>query len=427
MSAQSEEGMEEGTGGGTALENEVANDPQGRHDGRPVLPPSGLDLKLEQQRGLDESSAGTRTPDTPDAPAAPDVDSQERDRDKGRKRRKQRRVRPKKKVWLWRKELADAASGLAGREGSSGGAGATSPTKRGGSGRIRSAVALPAPNNTTQFIMEDHTDLPDLDLDSKTTRARDSSFSIDSDEDFSSSPEDEAYLSKEFSNTYDDVHVERLGTMSKLDLIQEYLQLEQKVDVLEKRLKVTQQTSSGTGDSGGNGGTGTDSESEPAEGEMPMEPAMAEKIRIFQEEIQKLVVENELLVQENQRLQSSSSLVRPSSVSLSSSIDSESDSSTTSGSSTTSSSGQSRVSRASGRSRSSSDSNHSRGVNGRSTPDAATEDVKDVEMTSVDHVEKKTTFSPSHQAMETELSNEELISEPSPHQDNSVVPSVAAH
>lgn len=420
-------------GDGVSVKSPVANDPPGRHqERRAVLPPGGGERKRGGRGGgggQDEVAAGadvsanTQDMDLDGSREQRDGDpdpDRERDKDKGRKRRKYRRSRPSKKVWLWRKELAEAAGAEAAAGASSPGALPALPTLL---GRIRASAshpsalpALPAPNNTTQFIMEDHTDLQGLDLEaqrgSKTSRARDSSFSIDSDDDLSSSPEDEAYLSKEFSNTYEDVHVERLGTMTKLDLIQEYLQLEQRVDVLERRLNSAQNTSSGTGDSGGNGGTGTDSESETAEGETPMEPAMAEKIRIFQEEIQKLVVENEQLLQENQRLQSSSSLARRSSSSLSSSIDSESDSSTSSGSSTTSSSGQSRASRTSKSS-------------AQTRNEVALEDkVSDVEMASVDDCEK-THITALDQEMETELNSGEIT--PKSNEDNSVVSSVVAH
>ncbi|KAJ8670436.1 hypothetical protein QAD02_001695 [Eretmocerus hayati] len=120
----------------------------------------------------------------------------------------------------------------------------------------------PAPYNTTQFLMEDHNDLPDLDekLAGSTAvaamaaevhshfskpsggagapppRTRDSSFSVDSGEDyFYSSPEDEEeFLTKEFSSAYEDLHAERLGALTKAELIQEYIQLEakQRVDEL---------------------------------------------------------------------------------------------------------------------------------------------------------------------------------------------------
>ncbi|XP_043583214.1 protein HEXIM1-like [Bombus pyrosoma] len=113
----------------------------------------------------------------------------------------------------------------------------------------------PAPYNTTQFLMDDHSHLPDLDQKlseaasselpatfqkpSAPSRTRDSSFSVDSDEDyFYSSPEDEEeFLTKEFSTAYEDLHAERLSTLSKSELIQEYLQLEAKVDLLTKRLR----------------------------------------------------------------------------------------------------------------------------------------------------------------------------------------------
>ena len=371
-----------------------------------LLPSSGSDPNLSTGaycvRGQDEPTA--------DAPEVADM------QEKGRKRKKQRRVKPNKKPWVRRKDLA-------GRDGAM-----TPPTLTRPSAFVHSQ---PAPNNTTQFIMEDHTDLQSLDArltareaGLKSTRARDSSFSIDSDEELSSSPEDEEYLSKEFSNTYEDVHVERLGTMSKMDLIQEYLQLEQRVDVLEKKLKSNQNTSSGTNDSGGTCNTGTDSDGETADGEMPMEPAMAEKIRIFQEEIQKLVVENEQLIQENQRLQLSSGLNRPSSASLSSSVDSESDSSTSSGSSSSSSSGQSRCSRQSKSSRSSRSSGRSVKSYTRTPPRSVEEkEFSDVEMAVV-----KTENNPSIPSdMETEMSREEQLLKDTPHSENSVVSSVTAH
>lgn len=365
-----------------------------------ALPSGGTDVKLSTgERAHDEPTADTADP--------PDVE------EKGLKRKKQRRIKPNKKPWTRRKDMA----------------GRKTPTLSRASAFVHSQ---PAPNNTTQFIMEDHTDLESLDAritareaGLKSTRARDSSFSIDSDEEFSSSPEDEEYLSKEFSNTYEDVHVERLGTMSKMDLIQEYMQLEQRVDVLEKKLKSNQNTSSGTNDSGGNCGTGTDSDSEMADGEMPMEPAMAEKIRIFQEEIQKLVVENEQLVQENQRLQlSSGGLNRPSSASLSLSVDSESDSSTSSGSSSSSSSGQSHCSRRSRSSQSSVRSGNS--YTHTSSKSVEEKEYSDVEMAVVEPEDKSSTFS-SGLDMETEMPNEEQVVKDTPHTDSSVISSVAAH
>ncbi|XP_022203786.1 protein HEXIM1 [Nilaparvata lugens] len=117
-----------------------------------------------------------------------------------------------------------------------------------------------APYNTNQFLMNDHTDLQGLDerlltktntsveveapnspnsVGNRPARARDSSFtSADSVEDFFySSPDDETeFLTKEFSNTYKDLHVESLASMSKADLIQQLIQLEEKVDFLQKKM-----------------------------------------------------------------------------------------------------------------------------------------------------------------------------------------------
>lgn len=70
------------------------------------------------------------------------------------------------------------------------------------------------------------------------TRARESSFSIDSDEDYYySSPEDEEeFMSREFIKDYDNLRNDRLIDMSKAELINEYLQMEDKIEALEKRL-----------------------------------------------------------------------------------------------------------------------------------------------------------------------------------------------
>merc|ERR1712179_31933 len=71
-------------------------------------------------------------------------------------------------------------------------------------------------------------------------RARDSSFSLDSDEDFYySSPEDEEdFVNQEFIKEYDNCRTDRLVDMSKADLIQEYLVMENRVDSLEKKLNL---------------------------------------------------------------------------------------------------------------------------------------------------------------------------------------------
>ncbi|XP_017891579.1 protein HEXIM1 [Ceratina calcarata] len=186
----------------------------------------------------------------------------------------------------------------------------------------------PAPYNTTQFLMEDHSDLPDLDQKLSEAassevpatfqkpiappRTRDSSFSIDSDEDyFYSSPEDEEeFLTKEFSSAYEDVHAERLNTLSKSELIQEYLQLEAKVDLLTKRLRGKSFHQSEQRELESNSSS-TDSES-------------AKKLKIYQQRIEDLTQQNEQLKQENETLRAKRH------VSPVSSVDSESDSDSTS-------------------------------------------------------------------------------------------------
>ncbi|XP_034941421.1 protein HEXIM2 [Chelonus insularis] len=193
-----------------------------------------------------------------------------------------------------------------------------------------------APYNTTQFLMEDHSDLPDLEQKLAVVatsevpklfqkplappRTRDSSFSIDSDEDyFYSSPEDEEeFLTKEFSSAYEDLHAERLSMLSKSELIQEYIQLEAKLDLLTKRLrsKNFQQTEEKEADGKTNGTTSCMSESE-----------MAKKLKICQQTIDDLMQQNDQLTRDLEALRGKG---RKSSVS---SVDSESDSDSDSSSS----------------------------------------------------------------------------------------------
>lgn len=97
-----------------------------------------------------------------------------------------------------------------------------------------------APFNNNQFLMEIHKPEPENNfhnLRTPSARTRDSSFSVDSEDNyFYSLPEDEEeYLTKEFSSVYEDAQSERLSNMSKNELIEEYLLLEAKYDNLVKR------------------------------------------------------------------------------------------------------------------------------------------------------------------------------------------------
>lgn len=186
-----------------------------------------------------------------------------------------------------------------------------------------------APYNTNQFLMDDHNDVQDLDVQLKAvttnsdrirsnssvfqrpTRVRDSSVSVDSEDDyFYSSPEDEEeFLTKEFSNAYEDLHAERLHQMPKSQLIQEYLQLEEKIDSLQKRLQKSETVQSDDVD---------------MKGEMQIDEESSPKVQLFQQEINRLLKENEQLRRENEHLRESCK--QRDSVSSVSSVDSESDS-----------------------------------------------------------------------------------------------------
>lgn len=82
--------------------------------------------------------------------------------------------------------------------------------------------------------MEDHMQ----EMQTPKGRQRDSSFSVDSDENyFCSLPEDEEeFLTKEFSSVYENAKCERLDGLTKPQLIQEYLQLEANFEMVSKRL-----------------------------------------------------------------------------------------------------------------------------------------------------------------------------------------------
>lgn len=195
----------------------------------------------------------------------------------------------------------------------------------------------PAPYNTTQFLMADHSDLPDLDQKlsevaslevpmegrkvmfpkpSAPPRTRDSSFSVDSDEDyFYSSPEDEEeFLTKEFSTAYEDLHAERLNTLTKTELIQEYIQLEAKVDLLTKRLRNK---------------TFHQMEERDTENKNVSDSETAKKLKLCQQRIDDLLQQNEQLRRENEMLRTEKMLDTSSS---DSSVDSERDSDSSSNS-----------------------------------------------------------------------------------------------
>ncbi|KAK8742533.1 hypothetical protein OTU49_001940 [Cherax quadricarinatus] len=184
-----------------------------------------------------------------------------------------------------------------------------------------------APFNTTQFLMAEHDQLQDTDIVGRPRRHRDSSLSLDSEDqsnEFYSSPEDEEeFLTREFWTAYEDVHAERLDTMTKAQLVQEYLALEEKVDLLERQLRAVrarhryrlQQNDE------------IDDDDAVGPGELRVDSETAQKISIFQSEISNLESENRRLREENFELRRTSLTRSSSSSSSSSSSDSSSSSS----------------------------------------------------------------------------------------------------
>lgn len=239
--------------------------------------------------------------------------------------------------------------------------------KRPAFGNKPSSNGMPdAPSNTTQFIMNDHgetiayldhqlgvtpedfiynpaaSDAPRR----RITRARESSFSLNSDEEFfySSPSDEEDFVSKEFLKDYNNVRADRLVTMSKGDLITEYVQMEGRVDGLEKQLERShrREEERRRRRQEAEGGSPHQVEYDIQRGEVPMEPEVAQKISVFQREIHRLEMENRSLLKENLQLKQArrkrSRAANENAISSSSDDDDSSSSSSSSSSSDSSSS-----------------------------------------------------------------------------------------
>ncbi|XP_028177469.1 uncharacterized protein LOC114365175 [Ostrinia furnacalis] len=205
-----------------------------------------------------------------------------------------------------------------------------------------------APFNNNQFLMEIHKPEPENTFIMRTpsARTRDSSFSIDSEDNyFFSLPEDEEeYLTKEFSSVYEDAQCERLSNMSKNELIQEYLLLEAKYDNLVKRTERSKPKYFSDKDCSGSEKdasltdkdsmiTERDTSGTSIESNTVYEPAVNEimqRLKEQEDQIRDLKLANEKLQHENEHLRQTSH--------GSTSEDSESDSSSSSGSCSSSSS-----------------------------------------------------------------------------------------
>merc|ERR1712008_595921 len=205
----------------------------------------------------------------------------------------------------------------------------TTAPSAGGKRKRRMTESFNAPFNSTQFLMNDHKTEAVRHLDStlnggrgkgqteevnvddensvdismaerplrRITRARESSFSIDSDEDYYySSPEDEEeFMSREFIKDYDNLRNDRLIDMSKTELINEYLQMEERIETLEKRLSRQNSTTQTTTEN-----VEVENDTKPEEeqentSDSNSKEAMADTISKFQKEIQRLESENDKL------------------------------------------------------------------------------------------------------------------------------------
>ncbi|XP_022251441.1 protein HEXIM-like [Limulus polyphemus] len=153
-----------------------------------------------------------------------------------------------------------------------------------------------APYNTTQFLMDDHNvQEPDYEHINNGHRHIQKENVGDSSDEFYSSPEDEEdFLQQQFCEAYEDVHAERLNSMSKNDLVQEYIQLEDKVEELEVKLRDAKAKVCVSSNK-----SVTDSE---VQTPCTKESEQWEKTRIFREEITKLLKENQQLKNENEKL-----------------------------------------------------------------------------------------------------------------------------
>lgn len=98
-----------------------------------------------------------------------------------------------------------------------------------------------APYNTTQFLMDDHgradPNIGDGLLNRNNSRESTDGSGSTSDSSEEMNSEEEEFLEKEFAETYDNMHAERLQKMSKDELIKDYIEMETKLDRLQKRLE----------------------------------------------------------------------------------------------------------------------------------------------------------------------------------------------
>lgn len=139
-----------------------------------------------------------------------------------------------------------------------------------------------APYNTTQFLMDDHKQgTPDLhDAGEDSLDVKYNATSARSNNNHGGGLRN--YILEDFSHTYADIHAEHLQTLSKADLIAEYLQMETKVEKLESKVKECQAKHK--------------------------EPAAADSVCMLIERIGELQKQNGRLLEENMLLKSKAPL-----------------------------------------------------------------------------------------------------------------------
>lgn len=165
-----------------------------------------------------------------------------------------------------------------------------------------------APFNTTQFLIEDHSTYvpipsplttPHQDLARHHSKDRDPLTSCDSSEDYESTDEEKNFIAREFSETYDNIHAERLQSMSKESLIKEFTELESKLEQIQNQLKDTQTENNVTTDKSP---TKKNPDGLCHHYLTNNEEFMDCEKRILRDEIQKLLAENERLKTEVENL-----------------------------------------------------------------------------------------------------------------------------
>jgi len=192
---------------------------------------------------------------------------------------------------------------------------------------------ITAPYNTTQFLMSDNkADNILLQLEEKLEARRVRHNSLSTEEVEEAEKEEAAeFMSSQFKADYQLQHLDRLESMTKELLLHEYMLLERKNEALEEKLEFMR----GQEEEKARRGL-VDYNFE--KGEIPMDPETAEKIKIFQAEIERLQGENERLHLENSTMRENLITGRLQGDHNSSSSDSSSSSSSSSSSNSSSSS-----------------------------------------------------------------------------------------